>query len=167
MYANTVRLSSWTSPRRDRREQLLLIYIMSIIQTIYFLNHFVNVSSNFYTTGHVHPCINAIYYIIAITVTYLSRAILCATHIFTNFVFLFLWASYYNALSNWLHFLIKCSFLDNLVSIWVLISMVCSFFTSQVLDDGQYNYFVLPARGCSTVMMVVWPAAGCMVWPTG
>jgi hypothetical protein len=65
------------------------IRIMSIIQTIYFLNHFVNVSSNFYTTGHVHPCINAIYYIIAITVTYLSRAILCATHIYTNFVFIF------------------------------------------------------------------------------
>ncbi len=28
---------------------------MSFIQNIYFLNHFKNVSSNFYTTGHVHP----------------------------------------------------------------------------------------------------------------
>jgi hypothetical protein len=34
---------------------LVLIYIMSFIKNIYFLNHFDNVSSNFYMTGHVHP----------------------------------------------------------------------------------------------------------------
>jgi hypothetical protein len=34
---------------------------MSFIQNIYFLNHFINVSSNFYTTGHVHPRILYIY----------------------------------------------------------------------------------------------------------